>query len=404
MHNKRSFSLMLAILAVAMVSQINTIAAVIMADLAAAFPDAGPIAIQYVMQMGMIGSFPISLAAGFLLSRFRIKSMIVVGLICIIVGGFIPIIAHGSLVVLYICAFVIGAGQGFMVPLLATLILQNFEGKEKDRMLGFNTAFSTGGATLLLLLAGPICTTGWVNTYYLYFIAIPVLIIAIVFLPKGEVAPPPPVAQGKKVPVPVRGWIQSLLVVLMFISYVSYPLNVAMLIIGGGLGDPTAASMAMSIVTVVGAVIGFAFAPVVKKLKLYIGTFAAICGFAGMLCAASASNLGMIYISGALLGFFFASAIAGGGYIVGRICKPEQVGPTMSISMSFLTLGVILSPIVVNAITQIWGGVGATGAFTTSAGLFAVAVVLQFIWGSYLTRICRKEEAVQQGNSESASA
>ena len=394
MQKKSSSMLKLAILAIAIVSQINTIASVIMADLAAAFPAAGPTAIQYVMQMGMIGAFPISLSVGFLTKKFRIKSMLMVGLVCILVGGAAPIILHNSLPLLYACALLVGAGQGFMAPLLGTLILQNFEGKSKDSMLGLNTTFSTGGATLLLLLAGPICNTGWVNTYYLYFLVIPVLIVAIMFLPAGDKPVATPAAQGgSKVPVTAKGWIQCLLVVLMFLSYVAFPLNAAMLIIGEGLGDATAASMAMSIITVVGALVGLVFSPVIKVLKLYIGTFAAVCGFLGMLAACMASNLVMIYVSAALLGLFFGASLAGGGYVVGRICTPEQVGPTMSISMSFMTLGIILSPMIINTITTLWGGSGSRGAFATSAGLFGLAVVLQFIWGSYITKTCPEAPA-----------
>lgn len=392
--SKKSSTIKLAILAIALVSQINTIASVIMADLAAAFPAASPTAIQYVMQMGMIGGFPIMLLVGFLTSKFRIKSMLMAGLVCIIAGGAIPIVLHSSLAILYVCAFLVGAGQGFMSPLLATLILQNFEGKEKDSMLGLNTTFSTGGATVLLLLAGPICNTGWVNTYFLYFLAVPILVIAIAFLPAGEKAAPAPAQAGvRKVAVPAKGWIQCMLVVLMFLSYVSYPLNVAMLIVGEGMGDAAAASLAMSIVTVVGALVGLIFSPVIKVLKLYIGTFAAACGFLGMLCAWLSNSLIMVYVAGALLGLFFGAQIAGGSYVVGRICTPEQVGPTMSISMSFMTLGIILSPMIVNAITAAVGGAGSKGAFMTSAVLFGAAVVLQFIWGSYLTKTCPEAPA-----------
>jgi MFS family permease len=395
-EKKNSIPLTVAILSLAFVSQINTIASVIMADVAAFFPNASATAIQYVMQMGMIGGFPVSLTVGFLTRKFRIKSMLLVGLCCILAGGLFPLVNHSSLVILYICAFLVGAGQGFMAPMLGTAILQNFEGQERNRLIGLNTTFGTGGATVLLLIAGPVAVSNWVNTYFLYLIVVPVFIIAALLLPRGEVMPPPPAEAGSRAPVPAKGWIQCILVVFMFVCYVSFPLNVAMYITAEGLGDAAAAGLAMSIITVVGAALGVVFQSLIKAVKLFIGTFASLFGFLGMLVICLAGDITMIYVSAALLGLFFGAQISSGGYIISRICKPEQIAPTFSIIMSFMTLGVILSPVIINIITVLWGGVGSKGAFITSTVVFGIIVVAQIIWNIYLTKTCPPVEAPAQ--------
>ena len=51
-------TLKFAILAVALVCQINTIASVMLSDIGAAFPGASNVAVQYVMQSGMIARSP----------------------------------------------------------------------------------------------------------------------------------------------------------------------------------------------------------------------------------------------------------------------------------------------------------------------------------------------------------
>lgn len=394
--SKSSTKLVVAILSIAFVSQINTIASVIMADLSRVFPGASPTAIQYVMQFGMIGGFPVSLSVGFLSRKFRMKPMIMIGLMAILIGGLIPILSHSSLAILYVCAFIVGAGQGFMAPLLGTIVLQSFEGKMQTRMIGLNTTFATGGATVLLLLAGPICLTGWVNTYFLYFFALPVMIIAIAFLPLGEKPAPANTSDGEKsrAPVPGRAFIQAALIVIMFIGYVTFPLNIGMFIDTEGIGDAAATGVCMSIITVVGALFGIVLPSVIKVVKAYIGTFSAFFGLVGTVVICFAKSIEMAYFSAVLVGIYFGSAIAGNGYIVGRICRPEQIGPSFSVIMSSITLGVILSPVIVNLITGLWGGVGSLGAFTTSAAVFIIAIVLQIIWGAYVTKACpeKKEE------------
>ena len=123
-------ALKLVILVTALVCQINTIASVMLADIAAAFPGASNIAVQYVMQSGMIGAFVISLLMSVFTTRFRKKPMILAGLAAIFLGGLIPILNHSSILLLDICGFISGSGQGFLMPLMGSLILENFEGGE----------------------------------------------------------------------------------------------------------------------------------------------------------------------------------------------------------------------------------------------------------------------------------
>lgn len=390
--------LILAVLIIAIVSQINTIASVMMADVAAAFPNASATAVQYVMQFGMIGGFPISLAMTVLTRKFRSKPMILIGLLCIVAGGAIPIISHGSLSILYACAFIVGAGQGFLQPLLGTIILLNFEGAMKNRMIGLNTTFGTGGAAVLLVVAGWVCKTGWVNVYYIYFLAIPVLLIALFCLPMDE--KPQTIAStadgAPKAAIPAKGFIQCVLAVCMMIGYVTFPLNLAMFVVGEGIGDQASVGLGMSLVTIVGALIGVILPQIIKAVKLYIGALGAAFGVLATVAVIVSKNMMMIYVASVLDGIFFGVVMAGGGYVIGRICTPEQVGPTFSLSMSFITLGTIVSPIIINALTAIWGGEGTKGAFITSAAIFVVVLVLQIFWGAYLTKTCPEEAPAPQ--------
>ena len=387
--------LILAILIIALVGQINTIASVMMADIAAAFPDASAVAVQYVMQFGMIGGFPVSLAMTVLSQKFRKKPMILLGMVLILIGGVIPIFSHSSLVVLYVCAFLVGAGQGFITPLLGTIILLNFEGTQKDRILGLNTTFGTGGAAVLLLIAGWVCKTGWVHVYYIYFFVIPVFIIALTCLPMDEVPKADPAAGGSKAAIPGKGFVQCCMSVLMFIAYAVFPLNLSMFVVENNVGDSAAVGLGMSLVTIVGALVGLILPQITKAFKLYIGTLAAVFGFLATTCVIISKSAMMLYVASVLDGVFFGVMMAGGGYVIGRICRPEQIGPTFSLSMSFVTLGTIFSPIIINALNGIWGGAkyGSKGSFITAAVIFVVLIVLQAIWGTYLTKTCPPEAA-----------
>lgn len=393
-------TLKFAILTVALICQINTIASVILSDVSMAFPGASNVAVQYVMQSGMIGAFVISFMMTMLTSRFRKKPMILIGLAAIFLGGLIPVLNHSSILLLDICGFIGGAGQGFLTPLLGALILENFEGRERDRMLGLNTTFITGGSTLFLLIAGPVCETGWVNVYFIYFAAIPVLIIAQIFL--SQDARPQGGGEGKradgpKVHIPAKGWIQCALIVLMGIGYCAFPLNLSLYVSGRGLGGAAAVSMGMTMITIVGALVGLVFSPLVRASKFFVSPVAAFFGLAATLMTIFSRNLAMIYGGAALAGVYFGINTASPGYYIGRICTKEQYGPTYSMAMTCNFMGLILSPIILNLLIGLWGGdpEEPVNAFITGAGVFMAALILQLLWGAYLTRTQPVERAVE---------
>ncbi len=397
---KNNNTLKAVILAMAFISQGNTIASVMLADIAKAFPDAGQTAIQYVMQMGMIGAFPISLSVGFLATKIRKKPMLIVGISLIIIGALIPIVNHSTLTMLYIGAAVVGAGQGFLAPLVGTIIIESFNGEAQHKMMGLNTSFASLGSTVLLLLAGIICKTGWVNVYYLYFVSIIVLLFVIAFLPKGETpvqsaATSESNVKKSKVAVPLRGWIQCIISAILFMLYCTFALNVSLHIAAKGLGSPASTSIAMSLITGFSILAGLIFSKVIKLVKLYVGALAAVFALIGMIISCFATNIIMIYLAASIFGLFFGFAMSGGAYIISRICTPEQVAPTFSISMSIMMLGIIFSPIIVNGITALWGGSGSTGSFITSAGVLVIMVVVCFIWNAYLTKTLSIEKTSQ---------
>lgn len=389
--SKGKMTLIIAVLAIAIVSQINTIASVMLADISLALNVTDPTALQYVMQFGMIGGFPIALAMTILARHFRRKPMILIGLVFILVGGALPIFFHSSLVVLYVCAFLVGFGQGFLSPLLGTTILTSFEGTMQNRMLGLNTTFGTGGAAVLLVLAGWLCKTGWVNVYYLYFMAIPVFVIALLFLPMDpkpqDVIAADAASGGSKAAIPAVGVINCCLSVVLMVAYAVFPLNINLFVVAEGIGTSAETGLSMSLVTIVGALVGLVLPQIIKMFKLYISTVGAIAGLLATIVAMVSKNITMVYVASVLDGVFFGIVMAGGGYIINRICKPSQIAPTFSLSMAMVTLGTIFSPIIVNFVTSLmFGEVTPKGSFTVGAIIFGVGVVLCAVWATYLTK------------------
>lgn len=401
---KRSSALVkLAILAIAFIAQANTVASVLLGDIAQSFPEASMTSVQMVMTLGMIGAFPITLSVGFLTSKFRKKSMVLLGLIMIAAGGIIPVFIQGSLMVLYISALIVGAGQGFLLPLVGTLIIELFTGEEQHKMLGFHTSAMNVGNVTLLLLAGVLAPKNWVNVYFLYLLAIPVFLIVSAFLPKGELQEPETDESGESsAKVPTLVYITCFINFLFFIGYITFPTGIGIFIAETGLGDAGTTSLIMTLNTAFGIVVGLVFAEIVKRAKLYVAGVAGLFSILGFYLIYTANSVPVIYVGAALLGMTFGLINSAGGYILSRITTPEQLAPSFSISMTFITAGVIASPIVVNAITGIWAGNNPNpkNIFLTALGIITIMTIVQFIWGKYLTQHAYPEEAPEVASGE----
>lgn len=388
--------LKLAILAIAFIAQANTVASVLLGDIAQAFPEASMTGVQMVMTLGMIGAFPITLSVGFLTSKVRKKSMILLGLIMIAAGGIIPVFIRGSLMVLYISALIVGAGQGFLLPLVGTLIIELFTGQEQHQMLGLHTSAMNIGNVTLLLLAGVLAKTNWVNVYFLYLLAVPVFLIVSAFLPKGELQAPQTDGTGESsAKVPALVYATCFINFLFFVGYITFPTSIAIFLADTGLGDAGTTSLIMTLNTAFGIVAGLVFAEIVKRTKLYVGGVAGLFSILGFYLIYSATSVTTVYIGAALLGMTFGLMNSAGGYILSRITTPEQLAPSFSISMTFITAGVIASPIVVNAVTGMWAGSNPQpkNVFLTAFAIVSIITIVQFIWGKYLTKHAYPEVA-----------
>src|SRR5699024_2222092 len=103
---------------------------------------------------------PFSFFSSYLTSKITKKSIVMIGLTIYLIGG-VGAQFSSNIETLLILRLVLGAGVGLIMPLSMSLINDYFEGKERTKMMGYNSAFSNLGGILTMLLAGWLATFGW---------------------------------------------------------------------------------------------------------------------------------------------------------------------------------------------------------------------------------------------------
>lgn len=359
------------------------VASTVLANIAQSFPNASLTGIQMIMTLGMIGSFPATLIAGALGAKFDKKKISIVALFIMLIGGLIPTVLNSSIVFLYISSLLIGVGQGILMTNISNISTQLFEGEERSKMYGLQTAFQNGGSVVLMMVAGFIARTGWSNAYLAFLIFVPVILLVMMWLPKNLVTTQEEVkneTSKSKAPVPFAVLLIGVLVCLFCIGYATFSLNISLYVAGMNLGDSAMAALAMSLSTGAGVVGGLVFPPLFKIAKRYVLMLACIVTAIGYGVLVVAPSLATVFVAAICSGIGFALAIPTGIQAISETATPEQMSSSMGSYMAFTSVGAAASPIIINALASLAPSANEGTVFLTSVIFLVALAVISIIW------------------------
>ena len=143
---------------------------------------------EFLVNLGITGpaivGLPFGLAAGFLCDRIDKKIVMVVGFAIFTLSSVFGIAYENLYWFVVMRQLATGVGWGITNTAALSILADLFVDKgEHGKYVGwYNAAMSIIGA-LLAIVAGNLALSGWQNAYRTYLVAIPVLVMLIVFLP-----------------------------------------------------------------------------------------------------------------------------------------------------------------------------------------------------------------------------
>lgn len=118
------------------------------------------------------------------------KYMAVAAPILIAVGGLLPVFVDGGFTLLLVCSAILGLGVGLVTNTANTLITDLIPVEEQGKTMSQNVIFVNAGSIFMTVVGGLLASGGWRNNYLVYLIAIPVLILVLLFIPMQKVDNP----------------------------------------------------------------------------------------------------------------------------------------------------------------------------------------------------------------------
>lgn len=343
----------------------------ILADLAQAFPAASASTIQFLMTMPSFVIILATLAAARLSTVVPKKRLVQAGTMLVMAVGVLGFSFHDSLTLLFLWGILLGVGIGLVVPIATSLVSDYFDGTERAAVMGQQTAGANIGAMLMTALGGMLAAVSWQYNYLVYLLALPGFLFATFYLPNQT---PSQVIQQKQEKLPIMIWYYGWIALVFTMLFNVGPVNLAMLMGEAGIGGTSWAGFATAALLLGGAITGYGFGSLVRRLRW----LTIPCGF--FLLAAGNS---IIIQSQSMMVLLIGTCLCGGsiGFVMPRcmmqvsaLNNPALIAMAVALVMAGSNLGGFLTPILTSGSALLF-------ATEKTAARFLLAVILAGVSG-----------------------
>jgi MFS family permease len=392
-RNKMNWKIMIPVMLFAIFQSAFMAFSSVLADIVKVFPDASPTLVQMILTIPSLMTIPVSILVGILASYITKKNLVLFALICEIIGGALPLLSHASVGMLIASSAFIGIGQGFLINIATAILAEHFDGNTRGWAMGLKQAASSIGIAGLTILTGFLTTLAWYNAYFVYLIIIPIVLLTVFLLPKGK-KDVKLVGKGiglkgiKRVFTPGMIYMNILFFFLGTFNFAFYT-NIGMSITSKGLGDASAIGLATAWNSLLTIVIGICFGIVLRLFKKFTLASCMIITAVAFLVLYFAPSLSVIVLGGIIYGVGAGIQMPGSVYYITEAVDSEASTLAIGISMVMISLGITLSPVIVNAFAGLAGPIDGTSGLMVAAFayllMFAVEVVRESVFNKQST-------------------
>lgn len=378
--NKRGLALTLMLISMCQLGSL-AISSVI-SDITKAFPGTSDQTAQFLMTFPGLFILVTSLLSASLTRVISQKKLAITGLVLNVVTALGGLMFHGSIVPLFCWAATLGLGLGLWMPIVNAIASQHFEGNERASLLGRMSSATNIGAILMTVIGGALAVLSWHYVYFVYFIAAPGLVCAVIFLPDEKVQAPK--GEKKKLSLSEMGIdkaviLFSLIQFFFSLPYNAGPSNFSLLLSESGIGNASTAGLLSGLFLFGGIISGWFFGALNRKIgrqTIAMGYLLLAVGFIGL----GLSRTLVLYMLFTVIGGMSLPLTlpqASLGVVEGK--RPEQFAMVSAVLMAFGNLGAFCSPFTTSMAEAVTGSAAISTRLIFCAGLAVLGAAVTFI-------------------------
>ncbi|MCH4160232.1 MFS transporter [Bifidobacterium sp.] len=339
-----------------------------------AFPEQSRANVELLSTIPSFSVMVMVLASGFIAKKIGEKTTVVLGLAIAAVFGIVPFFTENFWVIMgsRIC---LGIGFGLINSLAVSLIGEFFSGDKKATLMGFRSSFESLGQSLMTLVAGFLLVFSWKGTFLVYLIAVPILVLFMVFVHKPHTQP---VAEGEAPVTSAKQKINAPILLIagfLFIAVVAYigiTVRFSSIVSTNGLGSMEQSSRILSVMTFCGMLMGFVFGAINKVLKQYTLTVGIVLMAVGSILVYSSQSFIVLSIGALLAGIAYPVMVAYTFNKISDVCAPDSSTLSTAVVLVGCNLGAFLAPYGLKLSSAIMGSDSLTVPFL----LYAIVLLL----------------------------
>jgi hypothetical protein len=149
-------------------------------------------------------------------------------------------------------------------------MFDNFDEKTRQFITGVQFSCINGGGLVMSLLCGLLITIVWYGGHLQMLVAIPVVILALIVIPKDKKMRFSAGSDEVRTKLPTSVFYYSLIIIVFMILYNVATVNISTHISQGGMGDPATAGIASAFMMGGGVAVGFIFPKLSPLLRDHI--------------------------------------------------------------------------------------------------------------------------------------
>lgn len=355
MQKEYGKSLMLSILSLSLLTVMAGAAvAPALGVVQAYFSDVNPLLVQMIVSVPAIFIVLTNLAFSRLCTIFRVRTLVMIGLLLYTVGGCVAgCFNHIGLVLL--ARALVGVGVGIIMPLSTGLPAFYYSAEQQARLMGYSSAMNQMGGVIATLLSGILAGISWRASFLVYLLGLISIVLCLIFLPNDKISSPKPQGVQAKRGGLKNNWCFILAMFLLMTTFFVYPTNFAMEVAAEGVIPVKYVAVIMAMMDFVAFIGGLSFVSakkLCKKLTKFLAPAMFLLGY--LLLAAVGGVLGTLAGS-VLIGFANGVGIP---YIISTASKragKSAVTTVMPLISAALYLAQFLCPMLLAAIGNVVG-------------------------------------------------
>lgn len=384
-----------AVLSLSLLLASVSVGGCLLGDLAKEFPDAPTWYLQMFVTFPVIGGMIANIIGGAMASKVGKKNLCLIGIMMCFIGGFLPMFAPtlGLKIGIRVIA---SLGVGLIQPLSASLIVDFFEGKTANMMMGLQSSCVGLGASIFSYTMAAIMVYNWHFAYCAYLYALAIFLLVLFGIPSfvnevgKEEKTESHVEKKEKAKLPKIAYVGFALQLLYCLGYCAIDNCLSLASVDTGVITTVQAASIASWGGIASLIGGLFFGFVKNKIGMKVGPLSLVLNVIGLAIIGMTNTTVMWYIGVTILKVGFCWWMPFINFFVND--GTDETNSALATSFGFVgnSLGSFIFGYVLAGASAMFGGINSHHAFVYGAVVVAVVLVVLLAYNAK----SKKKEAI----------